>query len=261
MLLDPETWDLVQRIDPVLAAVAEGSSRRGSTPSSCSRWSRSRRRFAATRRGRRAACESCARTSAKIAAARGLPLRLRRHAPLQPFRAAADHREGPLPPARRPDAVHRAARADLRHARPRRSRRPRQGDPGRERAPRPPARVPRPVGELAVLARRADRPDVVAADGLLGVPALGRPAALRELRGVRRGGRAARAHRLHRRLHAYLVGRPPPPPARHGRAADLRRGDPGRGRGRAHRLLPGAREDAERARRRRSATRRASTGS
>ena len=41
----------------------------------------------------------------------------------------------------------------------------------------------------------------------------------------------------------------PAPAARHGRAADLRRGHARRGRGRARRLLPGAREDALRARR------------
>ena len=39
----------------------------------------------------------------------------------------------PLPKPRRPAPVRRAARAHLRHARPRRGRRPREGDPGRER--------------------------------------------------------------------------------------------------------------------------------
>ena len=49
-----------------------------------------------------------------------------------------------------------------------------------------------------------------------------------------------RAHRLHRRLHAHLVGRPPAPAAGDGRDPHLRRGDAGRGRGRDHRVLPGA---------------------
>ena len=109
--------------------------------------------------------------------------------------------------------------------------------------------VPGALGQLAVLARRADGALLLAADDLLRLPALGRAAAVRELRGVRRADRPARAHRLHRRLHAHLVGHPPPPAARHGRAADLRRGHARRGRGRARRLLPGAREDALRARR------------
>ena len=98
--------------------------------------------------------------------------------PFSLFERAAHHREGPLPRARRPDAVHRAARADLRHARARRRRRPGEGDPGRERAHRPSRGARRALGELAVLARRADRPRVVAAHGLRGVPALGPAAAL-----------------------------------------------------------------------------------
>ena len=67
-------------------------------------------------------------------------------------------------------------------------------------------------------------PDVEPADGVLVLPALGPAAALPRLRGLRRGRRAARAHRLHRRLHAHLVGHPPPPAARHARDPDLRRG-------------------------------------
>ena len=59
----------------------------------------------------------------------------------------------------------------------------------------------------------------------------------------------ARADRLHRGLHEHLVGHPPAREARHGRAADLRRGHPRRRRRRAVGLLPGARQDALRARR------------
>ena len=55
---------------------------------------------------------------------------------------------------------------------------------------------------------------------------------------------SARAHRLHRRLHAHLVGHPAAPEARHDRDPDLRRRHARRGRGRARRLLPGAREAA-----------------
>ena len=84
--------------------------------------------------------------------------RLGRHAPVQPLRAPADHGARPLPRARRPDAVRRAARADLRDARPRRRGRPGEGDPGRQRAAAPPRPAARALGELAVLARRADGP-------------------------------------------------------------------------------------------------------
>ena len=80
-------------------------------------------------------------------------------------------------------------------------------------------------------------------------PRSGVPPRFESYEDVRRARRPARAHRLHRRLHAHLVGHPAASAARHGRAADLRRGHAGRGRGRARRLLPGAREDALRARR------------
>ena len=153
--------------------------------------------------------------------------------------------------ARRADAVHRPPRADLRHAHPHRRRRPGQGDGGHERAAAAPRGVPRALGQLAVLARRADGAAVVAADDLLGVPALGRAAALLELRRVRGADRPARAHRRDLRLHAHLVGHPRPREARHGRAADLRRRHERRRRGRDRRLLPGAREALLRAVRRR----------
>ena len=83
---------------------------------------------------------------------------------------------------------------------------------------------------------------LVEADGLRRVPALGAAAALQGLRRLRRGRRPAREDRLHRRLHAHLVGHPPPPEVGDRRDPDLRRGHAGRGRGRDHRVLPGARE-------------------
>ena len=106
------------------------------------------------------------------------------------------------------------------------------------------AAAARALGQLAVLARRADRPRVEPADGLRRVPALGPAAALPRLRRLRRGRRPARADRLHRRLHAHLVGHPAAPAARHDRDPDLRRGHARRGRGRDRRVLPGARQAA-----------------
>ena len=91
-----------------------------------------------------------------VAANEGLRVGSAGHAPLQPLRAPADHGEGPLPRADRPAPVRRPARADLRDAHPRRGRRPGQGDPGRQRAAAPARAAPRALGELAVLARRAD---------------------------------------------------------------------------------------------------------
>ena len=120
--------------------------------------------------------------------------------------------------------------------------RSREGDPGRERPARPPLAAARPLGLVAVLARRADRPGLEPADGLRGVPPLGPAAALPQLRRLRRGDRPAREDGLHCRLHAHLVGRAPAPAARHGRDPDLRRGHADRGRRRARGLLPVARQ-------------------
>ena len=99
------------------------------------------------------------------------------------------------------------------------------------------------------------------ADGLRGVPALGPAAALPRLRRLRGGRRPARAHRLHRRLHAHLVGHPPAPAARHGRDPHLRRGHAARGRGRDRRVLPVARQALLGAVRRRRGDPVATTGS
>ena len=180
----------------------------------------------------------------------GAPRRVGRHAPVQPLRAAAHHGEGPVPRADRPAPVRRAARADLRDAHPRRGRRPRQGDPGRERPPPAPRAAPRALGELAVLARRADRARVEPPDRVLGVPALRPAAALSRLRGLRGRRGPAGADGLHRRLHAHLVGHPAAPEVGDDRGAHLRRGDAARGRGGDRRVLPGARQAAQRALRR-----------
>ena len=114
------------------------------------------------------------------------PRRLGRHAPVQPLRAAAHHRPRPLPRARRPAPVRRAPRADLRHAHPRRDRRPGEGDRRPQRPAPPPAGVPRAQRELAVLARGADGPLLDAPARLRRVPALGPAPALPGLRATTR---------------------------------------------------------------------------
>ena len=135
MLLDGETFDLVQHIDTVLAAVAGHELEPRINAGADAVGARDRDAGLPHRRGRRrGSCASCARTSCEVARDQGPARRLGRNAPVQPLRAPADHRPRPLPEPRRPDAVRRPARADLRHARPRRRRRPGEGDRGRERA-------------------------------------------------------------------------------------------------------------------------------
>ena len=260
-LLDGTSFDLVQHIDTVLAAIAGPRARAADQHRADAVGARDRHPRVPHARRRDARARQAARLRVRRCARQRAPGRLGRDASVQPLRAPADHGEGPLPPARRPAAVHRAARAHLRHAHPRRDRRPGEGDQGDERAPAATCSAARDVRELAVLAGRADRPDVEPADGVLVLPTLGPAAALPRLRGLRRGRRAARAHRLHRRLHAHLVGHPPPPTARHARDPDLRCGHADRGRRRDHRLLPGAREAALGALRRRRGAARPTTGS
>ena len=91
------------------------------------------------------------------------------------------------------------------------------------------------------------------ADGLCRVPPLWAAAAVPRLRRLRRSGRPARADGLHRGLHPHLVGHPAASAARDGRDPDLRRDHARRGRGRARRVLPGARQAALRAVRQRRA--------
>ena len=220
-----ETWDLVQHIDSVLAAAAEGEFRARINPEL----------MQSVIEITTPVCSSAAEVELQLRRLRALRRRDR-----PPARAAASPRPAPTRSAcssasgSRPrtatallvDQLQYIARRELIfgmhiHAA--------VDDPEKaiqvvERPDRAPAGVPRALGQLAVLARRADRPLLLAADGLLGVPPLGRPAPLRELRGLRRGRRAPRADGLHRRLHAHLVGHPAAPAARHGRAADLRRG-------------------------------------
>ena len=121
--------------------------------------------------------------------------------------------------------LHRQARADLRHPRPRgdRGRRPRHLRRRRDQAL--PAAAPGPVDELAVLARPHDRDDVRAGPGLPLVPARGHPAALRHLGDLLPPGRPDDPRRGDRGLHLHVVGRAAPSEARHRRDADLRPAD------------------------------------
>ena len=109
-----------------------------SSPSSWSRCSRSRPPRARHRRGRRAAAPLRTRCGARRQE-RGLTIG---SAGTHPFAMWEDQRivaRAALPRAGHRAALRRAPGADLRHARPRRRRRPRQGDPRRQRHARAPA--------------------------------------------------------------------------------------------------------------------------
>ena len=72
--------------------------------------------------------------------------------------------------------------------------------------------------------------------------ARGRRRSFRQLRRVRRGGRPAGGDRLHRRVHAHLVGRPAASALRDDRDPRDGRGQPGGRRPRDRRVHPGARQ-------------------
>ena len=144
-------------------------------------------------------------------------------------------------------AVRRPPGADLRHARSRRRRRPRQGDPRRQRHARPHPGAARTVRQLAVLARRRDRPGVDPDADLPRLPPGRDPAHLQGLGRLRAADRVHDQRRGDRGLHL--------PVARRAAAPELRdRRDPGDGLADPHRALaraggarPGARQGARRA--------------
>ena len=172
MLLDAETFDLVQHIDTVLAAVSgheleprinpelmqsvlEVTTPVCRTPADVAEQLRLLRSFV---------CDIARGRGMRVGSAGTHPFSLfeRQHI------TAKDRyqRDG------RPPAVHRSSRADLRAARARRRRRSGEGDSGRERAARAPHRARRALCKLTVLARRADRPSLVAPHGVRGAAAV-----------------------------------------------------------------------------------------
>ena len=105
--------------------------------------------------------------------------RLGRHPPVRDVGGPADRRAPALPRPHLGAALRRAPGAHLRHARPRRHRRRRQGDPRRQRHARPRPGAARAERQLAVLARRPHRPAVHAHADLPPVPARRHAAGLR----------------------------------------------------------------------------------
>ena len=169
-----------------------------------------------------------------FALARDARRRARRHghASAQRLPRAAHHRHGALPPRRGRAQVRRVAQQHVLAPRPRRraGRRPR-GARLRPAAPGAAAAAGR-QRELALHRRARLRPAL--RPHARSSPSRSRAAASRTRSAPGRLGRlrrAARAHRLDRRVHAALVVRAPAPRLRHRRGADLRRADD-RGRGR-----------------------------
>ncbi len=208
MLLDPETWDLVQHIDSVLAKVRDGEFEARVNAELMQSVIEITTPVCANAAEVDAQLRKLRRYVAQIAAADGCRFASAGTHPFSLFerqRITARDRYRKLV-----DQLQYIARRELIfgmhvHAA--------VDDPDKaiqvvNGLADPPAGVPGALGELAVLAGRADGARIVAADGLLGVPALGRAAAVRELRGLRRARRPARADGLHRRLHPHLVGHP-----------------------------------------------------
>ena len=160
------------------------------------------------------------------------PAHGRRDAPVRQLGAAEGHRQAAVRHAHRPDAVVGPADADLRRARARRHRGPRQGAaavPGDAHGLRA---HPVAVGVVAVLGRPGHR---LRLEPRAALPAAadGRPAVrVRGLVPARAVRRRHDAHRGHRPVRRGPLGRPAVAAVRDPRDADRRRRlEPARGRG------------------------------
>ena len=175
------------------------------------------------RRGRRAGL-AARRPGRRAGAARPARRRLR-HASVRPVERGRGLRGRALPLDLRLDARARAARADVRAARPRRGPGRRVGGPRAARAARARPAAAGARGQLAVLAGPRHRPRLRPRADLRHVPAGRHPAQVRQLRRVRRGGRRAAALRRLPRADVPVVGRAAAAEARHDRGADHGRPD------------------------------------
>ena len=156
MLLDPETWDLVQHIDSVLDAVEDGEHHGRLHAELMQSVLEVTTPVCHTAADVHAALSQLRTYVAAVAREQGCRFGSAGTHPFSLFERQRITARDRYRAARRPAAIHRAARADLRHAHPRRGRRAGEGDPGDERTARAPAAVSRAVGVVAVLARRAE---------------------------------------------------------------------------------------------------------
>ena len=205
MILDAETLELVNAIESLLEAAPSGEIKPELMESVLEV---STDPCAEHRPGGRAAARA-APAGGRDGGVEGPRDRLRRDPSVRDVGGPADRRPAALP---RPDlgaAVRRPPGADLRDARPRRGRRPGQGDPRRQRDARAHAGAARAVGQLAVLARRRDRPRVDPDADLPRLPARRDPADVQGLGGLRAADRVHDRREGDRGLHLPVARRPP----------------------------------------------------
>ena len=226
-----------------------------SSPSCSSPCWRSRPTPRPNTRARASSCAPCARDGRRGGRGGATWHRLSRHAPVRDVGGPARVVAPALPRADRGAALRRAPGDHLRPARPRRARRPRQGDPRGQRHARARADPARAGRQLAVLARRRHRLRLHADADLPRLPARRHPAVLRGL------GRLRAPDRLHGRLgrdrglHVPLVRRAAAPELRHRRDPGDGRADAGGAHAGARRAHPGDGQGAVRALRGRQAAR------
>ena len=224
MLLDPADWTLANRIDDLLPRLSPEL-----TAHVCRRDARLHARAVHRRaqdRGRGVLGAPRPAARSRRAAERTRPARRGRgYAPHGCVRGDRGVGRGALPGARAGPPRPGAPRADLRAPRACRHPTARAGDRGLRPDPRSPPAPARPVRQLTFLARARQRDGVVSHTALPGLPTRGDPAALRELRGLRRVHRHAAARRRLPRADLHLVGRAPAAAHRHDRGADRGRPD------------------------------------
>ena len=226
MILDAATFEQVAAVDKILRGV-EGMELPGGIKTEL---------FASVFETNTGVCATVAevdealpvlRRAAALAAEReGLAIGGGGHASLRAARGAADRQGGALRHVR---GLRRDQRPAPGRAGPARARRCAVGRgvlavPGGDRAVA--ARRARALGELALVRGSADRHGVEPRAGACRAAARRCAAGVRVVCGVGVVGRAARAPRRDRGLHAHLVGRAPAPEARHARGARCRTSRP-----------------------------------
>ena len=157
MLVDPESFDLVSGVEPLLEKAAESEFADRLKPEL----------MQCVLESGTVVCEDVPAAEADLRHIRALRRRARpgvgdaprrlRHASLLALRAPEDHRPRPVPGARRDAPVRRPARARLRHARPRGGADARGVPGGHGGRPHRAPGAARALGQLAVLARASAR--------------------------------------------------------------------------------------------------------
>ena len=243
MILDSETLALANAIEAVLEEYGETERRQARAARAGARDRHQPHPNTAAAGG---SCASCGGGQRGGRAPRAVP-RLGRHAPVRDVGGPAGVLAPALPRADRRPALRRAPGDHLRPARARRPRRPREGDPRRQRHARARADPVRAGRQLAVLARRRHRLRLDPDADLPRLPARRHPALLRGLGRLRAPDRLHGRLRRDRGLHVPLVRRAPAPELRHRRDPRDGRADAGRAHAGARGAHPGDGQGAGRA--------------